>query len=221
MTTSAPGIGAGRGLDDLLARYAAGRLSTPLHILVAGHLSLVPESRTFVHDLDAMNGVALETIAPVPVANREAKLDEIFEPCSTSAGPTRFAPWPGILPAPIAAFLGCGIEALRWRSLLPGVKECKVQASEQGEAVLYWLKPGQTMPCQTREGSEYTLVLKGGFSDARRHYRRGDIATAGRSPEDRLTADGGEDCICYTVTDAPLRFTSPAGRTVQRLFKPS
>ncbi len=221
MTTSAPGVGAGRGLDDLLVRYAAGQLSTPLHILVAGHLSLVPESRTFVHDLDAMNGAALETIAPVPVANRDAKLDEIFEPGSSTVEPIRFAPWPGILPGPIAAFLGCGIEALRWRSVLSGLKECKVQASDQGEAVLYWVRGGHAIPSQTRGRSEYTLVLKGEFSDSHGRYRRGDIAIAGRGLENRLTAHEGDDCICYTVLDVPLRLTTPVGRITHRLPRPS
>jgi putative transcriptional regulator len=32
-------------------------------------------------------------------------------------------------------------------------------------------------------------------------------------------ADDDEDCICFAVTDAPLRLTGPVGRIVQSFFK--
>jgi putative transcriptional regulator len=30
--------------------------------------------------------------------------------------------------------------------------------------------------------------------------------------------DEGQDCICFAVTDAPLRLTGPVGRILDRFF---
>jgi putative transcriptional regulator len=107
-----------------------------------------------------------------------------------------------------------------WRTVLPGIREFHVPHAEKagGEASLLWIKPGRIMPSHTHDGAEVTLVLKGGFSDASGHYRRGDIAFADSDVDHRPRADEDEDCICFAVTDAPLRLTGPFGRIVQRLF---
>jgi len=58
--------------------------------------------------------------------------------------------------------------------------------------------------------------LKGGFSDIMGHYRRGDIAVADGDVDHRPRADNGGDCICFAVTDAPVRLTGLIGRFLQR-----
>lgn len=218
MTTLADGHSPDRALDALLAGYAAGSLSAPLHVLVACHLAISPQNRAFVRSLEAANAAALEGIAPVPVSNRDEKLHAIFADAA-AGGPIKDPPGHDhVLPAPLVHYLGSTLPALRWRPLLPGVKEHKIEKTDRGEAVLYWIKPGRKMPNHTHEGSEYTLVLKGGFSEVSGHYRRGDIAIADQEIDHRPVADVDEDCICFAVTDAPLRLTGPVGRVVQRLF---
>jgi putative transcriptional regulator len=203
-------------LDALLAGYAAGSLSAPLHVLVAGHLALTPRSRAFVRGLEALNGSALEAVDPVPVSDREAMLRAIFAAAPPESG--RAPAGDAVLPDPIARYLGCGLDGIRWRTILPGVKEYKVEKTARGEAVLYWIKPGRKMPNHTHEGSEYTLVLKGGFTEVGGHFRRGDVSIADQEVDHRPVADLDEDCICFAVTDAPLRLTGPVGRVLQRLF---
>ncbi len=219
MTTPAAGQPSDRALDALLAGYAAGSLSAPLHVLVAGHLALAPRSRAFVRSLEAVNGSALEAADPVPVSNRDAMLHAIFaagrEPEPRGAAAPSGDP---VLPDPIVRYLGRTLDEIRWRTILPGLKEYKVEKTERGEAVLYWIKPGRKMPNHTHEGSEYTLVLKGGFTEVTGHFRRGDIAIADQEVDHRPMADPDEDCICFAVTDAPLRLTGPVGRVLQRLF---
>ena len=219
MTTPAAGLPADPALDALLAAYAAGSLSAPLHVLVAGHLALTPRSRTFVRSLEDLGASALEAERPVPVSDRDAMLSAIFAAAEPPApGPAPVAAGDAVLPDPIARYLGRGLDGIRWRTVLPGVKECKVEKTARGEAVLYWIKPGRKMPNHTHEGSEYTLVLKGGFTEVGGHFRRGDIAIADQDVDHRPVADLDEDCICFAVTDAPLRLTGPVGRVLQRLF---
>ncbi len=209
-------------LDTLLAHYARGALSAPLHVLVASHLELRPESRRFVSALEGVVASAIIEEEPAPITDRDARLAAIF--AEDDDGETMARPRvaqsavSGGMPHPLARYLGQSLKDVPWRTLLPGVKEYRIEDNEQGEATLYWIKGGRKMPFHTHEGSEYTLVLKGAFSDLNGHYARGDIAIADADVDHRPIADAGEDCFCFAVTDAPLKLTGPIGRIVQRLF---
>ena len=205
-------------MDALLAGYAAGSLSAPLHALVAGHLALVPQSRIFVRSLEAANAAALEKTPPVPISDRKAKLQAIFADESSEPVPADPAT-DDVLPAPLVRYFGAKLDEIAWRTLLPGVKEYQVGKTERGKAALYCVRRGRRMPAHTHEGSEYTLVLKGGFQDVTGHYRRGDIAIADQEVDHRPQSDDDEDCVCYTVTDGPLRLTGPIGRLLQGLSR--
>ena len=85
-------------------------------------------------------------------------------------------------------------------------------------ATLYWIKAGRRMPAHTHDGSEYTLVLQGAFHDVAGRYERGDIAIGDDELDHCPTADASADCLCFAVTDAPLRLTGPIGRIVQRFM---
>ena len=73
------------------------------------------------------------------------------------------------------------------------------------------------VPQHTHEGSELTLVLEGAFRDKTGRYARGDLALADGSIEHRPVAEPGEDCMCLTVTDAPLRLTGTETALLRRL----
>jgi putative transcriptional regulator len=147
-----------RALDALLAGYAAGTLGAPLHALVAGHLAIDARSREFVRALEAAHGVSLEGIAPRPVSGRKAKLQAIFAG-TEGESPASIPPPDPVLPAPLAQFLGKGLDAVPWRPLLPGIRAFTVERSTYGKAVLYRIRPGRKIPSHTHEGCEYTLVL--------------------------------------------------------------
>jgi putative transcriptional regulator len=55
-------------------------------------------------------------------------------------------------------------------------------------------------------------VLEGGFSDGRGHYLRGDVAIADDEVTHRPRADDDGDCLCLTVTEAPVRLAGPLAR---------
>ncbi len=219
MTMHAAGLPHDRALDALLAGYASGALSAPLHALMAGHLAICPRNRAFVASLEEAHGTALERIDPVPLPGREGRLAEIMaEGGSRPAAPAAPAGDP-VLPAPIVRYLGLRIGDVPWRTLLPGVRQYKLR-DDAATATLFWIRPGRKMPHHTHDGSEITLVLRGGFQDCTGHYRRGDVAVADHEVDHRPVADPDDDCICFAVTDAPLRLTGPVGRVVQRLLGP-
>jgi putative transcriptional regulator len=207
----------GRPIDALLASYAAGSLSRPLHTLVASHLILASENRGYVDALEALKGNELEQGVPVAISSRDAKLAAIF----TLPQDSDTAPRNGddIFPAPLQDYVGRLGKDIPWRTKLPGLKEYVIEASEHGEASLLWIKPGAAMPVHTHEGTEVTLVLSGGFSDAYGDYDRGDVAFADESIDHKPIADPVEGCICFAVTDAPVRLTGPIGRIIDRLLR--
>ena len=208
--------GTARPVDALLAAYSAGTLDQSLHALVASHLLMKPDGRDFVRALENLAAEELDHVKPEALSRREERLAAIFDQ-EPVLQPAR-AYGSSILPAPLRHYLGQDLEAIRWRTKLPGVKEFRIEGKGRGEASLLWVRAGRRMPSHTHEGSEVTLVLKGGFSDITGHYARGDIAIAESDLDHKPMTDASEDCICFAVTDAPLHLTGPFGRLLDRFF---
>lgn len=205
--------------DGLLIAYAAGSLEEPLALLVATHLALCPDCRASVEGYEAIGGILLDDLEPEAVSDQALEqlfdqLDQVGgEPAPTGDSKGRRRPARASdIPQPLRGYLGPDLESLSWRGLgsvletelLPGFAGYKTQ--------LMRIKPGTAVPQHTHEGSEVTLVLQGGFSDASGHYERGDVAFADRSVTHQPVADPGGDCLCLAVTDAPLKLTGPIGR---------
>jgi putative transcriptional regulator len=123
-----------------------------------------------------------------------------------------------VLPAPLLRLIGSDLSDLKWRTKIPGVREYRISESERGEASMLWVGAGRRIPSHTHDGSEITLVLKGAFADVTGRYGRGDIAIAEADLDHRPMTDENEDCICFAVTDAPLRLTGPVGRILDQIF---
>jgi putative transcriptional regulator len=205
--------------EELLVDYASGALRHPWAVLVATHLTLCPACRSEVARLDGVGGSLLDDVAPVATATDAfaslmARIDA-GEP-EASPAPIVAAPAIGLVPRPLVAYLGMPLEAVPWRSLLPGVQEYALPqgAADRARPALLRIKAGRPVPRHTHEGSEAIVVLSGGFSDDGGHYRRGDVSWADDRHEHRPLADTDGDCVCFTVTDAPLRFTGRFGRVL-------
>ncbi|WP_181701883.1 ChrR family anti-sigma-E factor [Chthonobacter albigriseus] len=212
-------------INSLLAGYAMGGLPAPLSVLVAAHLELSPRNRRFVSDMESLAGRAIETVEPAAVRDRDAKLAAIFGDApspAASAVETASAsrriqlPRTGRLPLAIRRFVGNDAANLPWKTVLPGVREYKIGEFDGLKTELFWIRAGTAMPAHTHEGGEITLVCEGGFTDILGSYDRGDISITDSSVDHKPVADDDGDCICFAVTDAPLRLTGFFGR----LFNP-
>ena len=201
-------------LDALLAAYCAGALDRPTHALVASHLLLNPRNRRFVASLEDLAAGEVALVEPKPLRNRDARLSAVF----SSATPQAASAPSSVLPAPLLRLIGSDLNDLKWRTKLPGVREYRISESDRGEASILWVGAGRRVPSHTHDGSEITLVLKGAFADVTGRYGRGDIAIAEADLDHRPLTDENEDCICFAVTDAPLRLTGPVGRILDRFF---
>lgn len=205
------------GMDELLAGYAAGTLTYPAQALVAAHLELSDRNRGYVASLETLAGVGLEAMDPVGLSDRDGALSSIFnaDPADLNDNEPLFlelAQERAPVPSSLQAIIGKSMTSLPWKTLLPGVKECKFGEIDGCDASLLWVRAGRAMPSHTHHGTELTLVLQGGFKDQDGHYETGDLAFADGDVDHKPIADDGEDCICFAVTAGRLQLTGPVGR---------
>ncbi|WP_434052030.1 MAG: ChrR family anti-sigma-E factor [Roseibium sp.] len=201
------------GMDELLAGYAAGTLSYPAQALVGAHLELSEQNRGYVSSLESLGGVSLNDADPVAFDDRDSILSSIFSDDALLSNDNAPLVQDGTnVPHSLQSIVGRSLDGLPWKTLLPGVKECKFGEIDGCTSSLIWVRAGRAMPSHTHHGTELTLVLQGGFSDEDGHFVSGDLAFADGDVDHKPIADEGEDCICFAVTAGRLELTGPVGR---------
>lgn len=201
-------------IDALMAEFVSGVLPTPLQVLLASHLEMNKSNREWVSNLEALAGQELADIEPVALSDRDAMLALIMssdtEPASVSEMKTEDE-----TPDSLRHFIGSTVSDIPWkRNRFVGIDEVKLGEFDGCKASLFRLEAGQGVPHHTHDGIEITLVLQGAFSDGTGHFKKGQISIADGTVDHRPVADQNEDCICFAVTDAPIRLTGPLGRFI-------
>ncbi len=207
--------------EELLLDYATGALAPGPSLVVALHVALDPVARRVVERLDALGGALMEgdvDAAPDDAALERtlARLDRIaVEP--RPALPVRR---PGFEWAPPVLARHIAPEA-RWRSVLGGFEEIRLRVpgdSSHRVSVLR-LKPGRGLPMHRHVGTEFTVVLQGGYTDSTGNYGVGDFAVGPGPEQHEPIADPGEPCIALIVVEQPIVLTGPLGRWLNPLVR--
>ena len=205
--------------EQLLTGYAAGQLPEAFNLIVATHVSLCDDCRARLAALEAVGGALIEEIdaSAMGEAALEAALARIDAlPQATQRAPLRSA---GLLPAPLADYVGGDLSAVRWKRVGGGVKQAILPTGPDAKARLLFIPGGVAVPDHGHGGMELTLVLQGAFADQNDSFGPGDIEIADEEVEHTPIALAGEACICLAVTDAPLRFRGMIPRLAQPLFR--
>jgi putative transcriptional regulator len=200
--------------DDLLMGYAAGALPSAFDLVVATHVSLSDDARARLAGFEELGGVVLSDIEEAEIA--EDSLERTL--ARIAGGPGREpAPRPsrGIFPEPLRKVVGGDEEAVAWRNLGMGTKQCVLESEDGASARLLYIPAGQAMPEHGHRGMELTLVLKGAYRDESDRFARGDIEFADEETHHTPVAEGDEDCICLVATDSRLRFKGWLPRIAQ------
>ena len=182
----------GRRIDALLAAYAAGTLTEPFTALVAAHLQMTADDRAYAAPMQNGRRGALQL----------SDVDQLN----------------ALMPLALRTYVSRHLASLKWRTILPGIKECRIARNARGDVSFLRCRPGSALPAHTHQGLEAVLVLQGGFSDATGHYVRGDIAVSDDTTDHRPVADRTIECIVFSVLEAPVKLTGPIGRVIQRLY---
>ena len=202
--------------DQLLIGYAAGTLPEAFNLVVATHLSMCDSCRAAAQAYDAIGGAFLETDA-------QASMDEgaLAETVALiGQGPRAAKPMAASdVPSPLSAYVGGGLDDVKWRSVGMGVRQAVLSTSKSATARLLYIPAGAAVPDHGHRGTELTLVLQGGFRDATARFVAGDVEVANEDLNHTPVAEIGEDCICLAATDAPLRFNSWIPRMAQPFLR--
>jgi len=197
----------------MLMGYAAGVLPQAFDLVVATHVSLSDESRARLESFEAVGGAVIDHIEEAPI--EEDSLAQTLAKINGMSPVTPKRPAPGVFPAPLRDAVGGDEEAVKWRALGMGAKQCVLQSDKDASVRLLFIPAGQAMPKHTHRGTEMTLVLKGAFRDEDGVFARGDIEVADQEVDHSPVAEPGEDCICLVATDARLKFDGLLPRIAQ------
>lgn len=222
--------------DDTLYSYAAGSLPAALALVVGCHLQFCPQCRSQVRSGERLGGTLMSALSPQALSERARSnvlqrlemqevhadtqvlthTDEIEIVSSLAGGKNTGAR--GSMPVLLQKVLEeKDFDALPWkRTIAPGLKQIVVDCGE-GRARLLRIAAGRKMPAHSHSGSELTLILSGGYSDALGQFNAGDVADLEGSTEHQPVADSDRDCICLAGMDAPLAFKGLVARLIQPL----
>ena len=194
---------------DLLSEHAAGNLALAPAACVSVHMSYCEQCRRTVGQLQDLGAVLFDALPGEPVAEAQlnavlARLDET-PPLSYAGSPAWAA---GKTPAILQRLMSGDFTDLVWKKITSSLSISYLKTGDPNfEFALYHIKAGGKIPEHTHHGSEMTLVLDGGFSDAEGSYHQGDFLLRQPGDTHAPTALQSEDCICLAVLDAPLKFT--------------
>lgn len=200
--------------DDLLLAYAGGALDEGVALVVATHLSFCPACRQTVALAESVGGALLTEAAPMAdgaLAATLARLDQA--PPQPRRTPSRDG-----TPSALRRMMGHDLSEVRWRAMGPNLAYANLY--RQGRTRVRLLKgaPGADTGSHGHHGEEYTLVLRGGFTDETGAYGPGDLQVATADTRHNPIADPGEPCINLAVTTAPLKFDALIPRLAAKLF---
>lgn len=211
--------------SDLYASYAAGCLDPAFALMVETQSALRPDLHRSIRAHEAIAGICLETAEQARLRDGAlndvlAVIDEISEdsaPAHTAARAASAAMDEILaLPEPLRAAAIDAIGLKGWEAMGRGLKRVALGGDSAMEVELYRISPGASIPRHSHMGSEYTLVVAGGFSDERGSYGPGDVVINGPDDTHQPIGDEGEPCFALAIRDGGLRFTGVMG-LIQRL----
>lgn len=210
---------------EVYSNYAAGCLDPAFCLLVETQSALRPDVARAVARAETIAGVFFETedaaaLSAGAIDKAFAMIDAFESGARPDATAVHLA-GEGLdellaLPEPLRETALQSFQSQKWQGLTQGIRRLKLDTGSEAEVELYRIEPGCTVPKHSHSGSEFTLVVAGGFSDESGSFGPGDISLKG--PEDTHQPTGDMDGVCFAlaVREGGLRFTGLLG-VVQRL----
>ncbi len=193
---------------ELITEYAAGSLPLAQAACVSIHVNLCRRCQRIAGQLTELGASLFAALEPVPVGDSQlnavlARLDE-EKPLEYANRRDRASSTPAIL----QRLMRGDFSDLNWNNIGSTLRISYLKTGDPDhEFALYHIRAGGRIPEHTHRGTEMTLILEGGFSDANGSYHKGDFLVRRPGDVHAPTALQSEDCICLAVLDAPLKFT--------------
>lgn len=197
--------------ENMLIEFSAGTLDTAASICVSAHLHFCSSCKAKLLQLDQVGSHIMSQAEPVDVA--EDVFDQVMEKIDSGIdNASAEQATNDDMPFSVNKLIGTSLMNKNWKRLSSSVDIARFKTGQnQFEVALHKICAGGKTPKHDHDGLEYTVVLKGSFSDENAVYREGDFLL--RQPGDvhqPMGAQNGE-CICLSALSAPIVPTSPLG----------
>ena len=199
----------------MLVEFSAGVLGSAESICVSAHLHFCSKCRETLLQLDQLGS---KLMAEADVGERTSrsfeevmKKIEFIDESSAEQSSTEIESEVHFAPV-VDQLMKRNSESLKWKKLSSSVDMARLDTGQDKfEVSLHKICAGGKAPVHDHQGLEYTVVLKGSFSDERSVYREGDfILREPGQPHQPIGAQNGE-CICLSAQSAPIKLTGPFG----------
>ena len=196
----------------MLVDFSAGNLGTAESICVSAHLHFCDQCRNELMRLDQVASQLMTEAEPQTID--EDLFDSVMSKIDAlPEGPTKVEiEEKSDFPHTVAKLINETESAPKWRRMSSSVDVARFQTGQNKfEVALHRICAGGKTPHHGHNGTEFTVVLKGSFSDEKSVYTEGDFII--RQPGDvhqPMGAKNGE-CICLSAQEAPIKLTSLLG----------
>jgi len=198
---------------EMLVELSAGTLDAATAICVSSHLHFCKSCRNEAARLDSVGAQLMYDAIPETID--DSLFDEIMSRIDQPQSVNEPVPEkPGIngFPAHVNKLIHEAKRTPIWERLSKSMEIAKLFTGQSKfEVALHRIGAGGVAPRHDHRGLEYTVVLKGSFSDEKSIYTEGDFII--REPGDvhqPMGAKNGE-CICLSAQEAPIKLTSFLG----------
>ena len=196
----------------MLVDFSAGNLGTAESICVSAHLHFCDQCRNELMRLDQVASQLMTEAKPQTID------EDLFDSVMSKIDALPEAPTKveieekSDFPHTVAKLINETESAPNWRRMSSSVDVARFQTGQNKfEVALHRICAGGKTPHHGHNGTEFTVVLKGSFSDEQAVYSEGDFLLRGPGDEHQpLGAQNGE-CICLSALAAPIKLSSPLG----------
>jgi putative transcriptional regulator len=197
--------------DTMLLEFSAGTLATAPSICVSAHLHFCSKCRAQLLRLDQVGSQLMSEAEPLEL--EEGAFDKVMANLDSSQQiPVKVDSQQNNYPFSVTKLMKNNLVSQTWKRLSSSVDVARFETGQEDfEVALHKICAGGKTPKHDHHGLEYTVVLKGSFSDENAVYREGDFLI--RQPGDvhqPMGAQNGE-CICLSALSAPIKLTNPLG----------
>lgn len=196
----------------MLVDFSAGNLGTAESICVSAHLHFCDQCRNELMRLDQVASQLMTEAEPQTID------EDLFDSVMSKIDALPEAPTKveteekSDFPHTVTKLINETESAPKWRRMSSSVDVARVQTGQNKfEVALHRICAGGKTPHHGHNGTEFTVVLKGSFSDEQAVYSEGDFLLRGPGDEHQPMGAQNGECICLSALAAPIKLSSPLG----------
>jgi len=196
----------------MLVDFSAGNLGTAESICVSAHLHFCDQCRNELMRLDQVASQLMTEAEPQTID------EDLFDSVMSKIDALPEAPTKveieekSDFPHTVAKLINETESAPNWRRMSSSVDVARFQTGQNKfEVALHRICAGGKTPHHGHKGTEFTVVLKGSFSDEQAVYSEGDFLLRGPGDEHQPMGAQNGECICLSALAAPIKLSSPLG----------